>query len=305
MFKLFVFILYFAVFSCVAEQATTRVLVKYYHEQKLVVLPGEKTELGYRFNPISNQIVNLATLDWPPYIGESLCNKGWVFQYTVALLVSKGYQVVVNFYPWARAVKLVESGQADILFPEYFIEANAPSDVYDGMKRRDLLALSESFPGGEIGFMKRKGEQDQFKGDLRNLVNERIGVVRGYQNTPEFDQMMDAKQFDILSAVTDFQLMKLLVAKRVNLIIGDPTVLRYSVEYSELGDDEKLNILDNVEQVQPNLQYNYLYFALNKKRPFWQDLMQDLNMAIREFEKQGMTQSIIDTNYQCAIEQIE
>ena len=43
---------------------------------------------------------------------------------------------------------MAESGKADILYPEYFIENSAPSDVFKGTKRLEHLALSNKLPGG-------------------------------------------------------------------------------------------------------------------------------------------------------------
>lgn len=250
-------------------------------------IPGHKKANRYIFNQESNRIVRLVTLDWPPYIGEDLCNKGWVFQFAVAILTSKGYQVQIEFLPWARGVREVELGHADILFPEYFIEDAAPSDNVTGKKRHQLLVLSNQFPGGEIGFIKRKGDEDKFAGNLKHLVGERIGVVRGYQNTPEFDAMMDNNQFEIIEAVDDLQLMRLLVAKRVNLVIGDPKVLRFIVNYSDLSRKEKAEIMTSIEDVTPALTYNPLYFALSNKNPQWPQLLSDINTALYEFYNSG------------------
>ena len=269
------------------------VSVRYVYQAEQHVTTGRKVNGVYIFNQQSDRVLKLVTLDWPPYIGEHLCNKGWVFQFAVALLVSKGFEVQISFLPWARAVREVELGHADILFPEYFIEDASPSDNVAGKKRHQLLALSNEFPGGEIGFLKRKGEPDKFDGNLANLRKEQIGVVRGYQNTPEFDAMMDNNEFNELKVVDDLQLMRVLQAKRVNLIIGDPTVLMYSVRYSDLSSADKATLLNGVEQVKPALKYNALYFALSKKIPNWPTLLKEINTALYEFQNSGETERII------------
>jgi len=257
----------------------------------------------YRFNPQSKKILHLATLNWPPYIGENLCNKGWVFQFTVALLVSKGYQVNVYFYPWARSVKLVELGKMDILFPEYFIEDSAPSDVVLGKKRSELLVLSNKFPGGKVSLLKRKDQPFDFNGNLEKLKGELIGVVRGYQNTPEFDTMMDNHFFEVINAVDELQLMRLLYAKRVKLIVGDPKVFRYSVKNSKLSEKAKKDILSTIEEVSPSLEYNNLYFAVSNKYSQWKALINDINLALVEFEQSGETSRFValtNENNNCA-----
>ena len=284
---------------CPVSTLAFNVSVEYRYSGKSYELIGERTEFGYRFNGGAGKVLTLATLEWPPYIGEELCNKGWVFQFTVALLVHKGYQVDVHFYPWARSVKMVETGQIDILFPEYFIEDSSPSDVIEGKKRRELLAQSNKFPGGNISFMKRKNDPIHFDGNLSKLRGQRIGVVRGYQNTPEFDAMMDAKLIEVVNAVDELQLMKMLIAKRVNLIIGDPLVFRYSVNFSDLNTNNKMALLNGVEEVKPAIKYNHLYYAVSIQSPDWRKILDDINLALIEFDIAGETKRIIDNGSGC------
>lgn len=83
-------------FSSAKEAESVGVGYSLNGEHKFIT--GYKKANRYIFNQESNRIVHLVTLDWPPYIGEHLCNKGWVFQFAVALLTSKGYQVQIEFF---------------------------------------------------------------------------------------------------------------------------------------------------------------------------------------------------------------
>lgn len=275
--------------------------VSYYTNGQEHLIYGKKTAHGYQFNVGANKSINLATLNWPPYIGEDICNMGWVFQYTVALLASKGYQVNIHFYPWARSVKLVEQGAIDILFPEYYIEEAAPSDNYPQQNRRELLHLSSSFPGGSLALLQRKGGNFTLDEGLSALKGKIIGVVRGYQNTPEFDAMMDDKVFSVVEAVDELQLIKLLISKRVELIIGDPKVFNYTVNFSSLAANKKQQIIDSIIQVEPALDYNPLYFAVSKKSLQAEQVMEDLNMAILQFESDGETDRLVQRGEQCSV----
>ncbi|MBH0033196.1 transporter substrate-binding domain-containing protein [Pseudoalteromonas sp. NZS71_1] len=292
----FYFILLLTSSNCFAETS-----VEYYQNGTQHVLTGHYHKSGVLYeakNP--KQTLHLATLDWPPYIGNNLCNKGWVYQFSIALLNSKGYSVYIEFLPWARAVRNVELGKADILMPEYFIEDTAPSDYVNGKTRRELLGLSNSFKGGEIAFLKRKGDTDRFTGNLKSLKGQKIGVVRGYQNTPEFDAMMDNAEFEVITSVDDLQLVQLLVAKRVDLIIGDPQVLKFSVTYSSLTKPEKQSLLSSIEQESIPLQYNPLYFAISKLTPKWLLVLEDINEGLYQFHNSGEIDRIINmTNTQC------
>ena len=276
-------------------------IVEYHLKGSHQVVNGYNHKSGIFFeSKTPKQTLHLATLDWPPYIGSNLCNKGWVYQFSIALLNSKGYSVYIEFLPWARAVRNVELGKADILMPEYFIEDTAPSDYVTGKTRRELLGLSNSFKGGEIAFLKRKGDKDRFTGNLKSLKGQKIGVVRGYQNTPEFDAMMDNNEFEIITSVDDLQLVQLLVAKRVDLIIGDPQVLKFSVTYSSLTKPEKQSLLSSIEQESIPLQYNPLYFAISKLTPKWLLVLEDINEGLYQFHNSGEIDRIINTtNTQC------
>ena len=270
--------------------------VEFNFRGRLFSIMGEKTAAHtYVFNKGAIKKINITTLNWEPYIGETICKQGWIQQLTVAFLAVQGYEITSTFLPWARTIRMAETGLADILYPEYFIEPTAPSDVHKGTKRVEHLALSRELPGGPIVFMKRKGEGDQYKGNFLNLKNEKIGVVRGYQNTPEFDALMDMGFFDISQSVNDFMNTIKLINNRTSLIIGDPAVIRFSIANSMLSQKEKTRILQNIEVVKPVIQYNNLYYAISKKKPHWKNTLKSLNAAMEEFEKSGLMFDIINT----------
>ncbi len=284
-------------------QATEKnLIVKFNYKGNPYTIRGKKVnKFTYLFNSGAQKKINITTLNWPPYIGESICKQGWVQQLTIAILASQGYEVRSTFYPWARTIREAEHGKVDILYPEYYIESTAPSDVHKGTYRVKHLALSERIPGGTIAFMKRKGTKDNYKGNFNNLRGEKIGVVRGYQNTPEFDALLDKDFFSIdMAAVDDLMNARKLIGERVNLIIGDPTVIRFSVMNSVLDPGLKQKILDKLETVTPYIQYNYLYYAVSKKKPEWVQILEMLNKTIAEFEASGELYRIIEeTNQYC------
>ncbi len=51
----------------------------------------------YTYNAGAPKKIKVSTLDWAPYIGESICKQGWVQQLTVALLAISG-QVLQLFH---------------------------------------------------------------------------------------------------------------------------------------------------------------------------------------------------------------
>ncbi len=295
----------FLQFSAFAED--NNLLVEFSYRGKEISVQGEKIGPGeYLFNKGAKKKIWITTLDWKPYIGQTLCKQGWVQQLAIALFASRGYEVKSTFYPWARTIRVAENGQADILYPEWYIESSAPSDVNPGKMRRDNLAISERFPGGPIAFMKRKGEPDLFNGDLTSLKNEKIAVVRGYQNTPAFDKLMDQGFFSIHQTDDDLMQAKVLLGKRVNLLINDPLVVRFTVDNSDLPRVQKTEMANSLEVVKPLIKYNYLYFAVSKKKPRWRQTLDMVNQAVQEFEATGLMFHIMkETAMTCQLDLCE
>lgn len=304
--KQFIVIVICLFYAASVSAADSDLLVEFTYKNKQFSIQGKKIDTAYYFNQGADKKIWITTLDWPPYIGQDICRQGWVQQFAVALLVSQGYEVKSTFYPWARTINVAEKGEADILYPEWYIEDSAQSDVIEGTKRRDHLAISERFPGGPIALMKRKGEAVHYSGDFHTLKDEKIAVVRGYQNTPEFDTLMDQGFFSIHNAVDDLMQVKLLWKKRVNLLINDPTAVRFAVTASDLPEKDKQAILDSIEIVKPIVKYNYLYFAVSKKKPGWQATLDMINTTIHEFESTGLLFRIIeDTLAYCKMDMDE
>ncbi|CCQ11815.1 hypothetical protein PALB_27160 [Pseudoalteromonas luteoviolacea B = ATCC 29581] len=282
----FIFILLLGLPRLVAAKPLT---VIYEIDNQLKVVSGKTNNNKFVFITPNKPTLKLVTLNWPPYIDQHLCNQGWVFQLTVAIFDHAGYSLEIEFLPWARAVREAELGKADVLFPEYYIEEQAPSDNILGLSRDSLLHLSSHFPGGAIHLIKRARYDFSFDGNLEQLENRLIGVVRGYQNTPEFDALMDTGKLNTIEAVDDFQLIKLLMNERVDLIVGDPEVIRSSIIISNnIDSSQKQKWMQSLELVEPPLAYNPLYFAISKRVNNNQQILKNINRSLADFTEQNV-----------------
>jgi len=267
--------------------------VTYEKDGEVITKNAVRYKDGYGYNVNAEHVLRLVTLDWPPYIDEHLCNKGWLYQFTIQSLLKKGYGVYIGFYPWARAVREAELGKADILFPEYFIESTVISDNFLDKTRNELLALSQPIPGGDLSFVALKGNQIRFNGDLNSVKDQVIGVVRSYKNTQQLDEMIDNKQIDTIVANNEYQLIHLLLSNRVSLIVADLEVLKASVYKSELSINGKRQIIESLVALEPKLEYKPLYFSISKSTPHWQKVLKDLNDEIKQKRQSGQFENFI------------
>ena len=265
--------------------------VTYTVDNKNITLPGEKYKSGYGYNLKADTVLRLVTLNWPPYIDDHLCNKGWIYQLTVSMLVKRGYGVHIEFYPWARAVREAELGKADILFPEYFISDDVMSENILTKTRNQLLALSEPIPGGDLSFVAFRDHSINYDGSIDSVKNRVMGVVRSYKNSKELDQLIEQGGIKTIVANSEYQLIHLLLNGRVELIVADLGVLRASIYKSLLSAREKKRMLSALVALTPSIEYKALYYEISKSTPNWQFILDDINAEIaimranNEFER--------------------
>jgi len=158
--------------------------------------------------------VVLATLEWPPYTGESLPGLGASSVIVRDAFKAVGLEVEFRFYPWNR---LLEEASNDPEIQGYFPE-------YTG--REAQLLYSAPIGKSPIGFAKRASESRSWHSydDLKAL---RIGVVAGYMNTPQFDKMVASGDIRTNKAMGDVFNLRKVLEKRVDFAVVDSNVFTY------------------------------------------------------------------------------
>jgi polar amino acid transport system substrate-binding protein len=167
--------------------------------------------------------VTLTATEWPPYTGRALPDQGATSAVVRAAFAAMGYQLKIEFYPWARAVLLADThaGYAGV-FPEYY------SDV-----RKRQFILSPPIGHGPLGLAQRRAHPVKW-GTLDDLSHWTIGVVQGYVNTTEFDRRVARKQQRVDVSSSDTLNLNKLAIGRVDLAIVDPYVFDYLAEHDPL-----------------------------------------------------------------------
>ena len=272
--------------------------VTYSVDDKNITLPGEKYKSGYGYNLEADTVLRLVTLNWPPYIDDNLCNKGWLYQLTVSMLVKRGYGVHIEFYPWARAVREAELGKADILFPEYYITDDVMSENILTKTRNQLLALSEPIPGGDLSFVALKDHTIDYDGSINSVKNRVMGVVRSYKNSDELDELIDQGKIKTIVANSEYQLIHLLLNGRVELIVADLEVLKASIYKSLLSNRDKKMMLNALVALSPSIEYKALYYEISKSTANWQSILADINAEIVIMRKNNTFESFINNKKQ-------
>lgn len=156
----------------------------------------------------------LATLDWPPYVGQDLEGQGYTAVIVKEAFRRSNIEVDIRFNQWSRVIGLARRGEVDGYFPEYYAKSI-----------QAYARFSDPIPAGPLGFFKRADSDIEFTG-LKALIPYRIGVVKGYINTTEFDA---ANFLDKHLVNDDLSNFKLLLAGRVDLVVADKYVGNYLI----------------------------------------------------------------------------
>jgi len=162
-------------------------------------------------------VVEMTSLEWPPYAGEHLPGQGMVSQYVTAIFARMGYELKVSFLPWRRAVRAVEEpGRYMGFFPEYSSPVREAQFYCSQPMMYVPLAIVESST-----FAHREWSS------LKELSAYRIGVVSGYLNTPEFDTLVINGVLHTEEAPSDQLNLRKVAAGRLPMAVVDPDVLDY------------------------------------------------------------------------------
>ncbi|MCP3923768.1 MAG: transporter substrate-binding domain-containing protein [Desulfobacterales bacterium] len=225
--------------------------------------------------------VTAATLEWAPYIGKTLPNKGYVHEITVTAFKRSSYSVKINFYPWARAVYLVEKGNNDVLLPEYYSK-----------KREKTCIYSNPIPGGPVGLYKQKSlkvkwlnnpQKKQTKA-LWGFRKYKFGVVRGYINTEEFDKA----KFLVKEDVTNDELnIKKLHGNRIDFIFIDKFVAQYIIKTKYPHFKYKLEFMEPAMELKP------LYLTFSRKGKNFEEKLKAFNDGLAKMKKDGTLKRIM------------
>jgi polar amino acid transport system substrate-binding protein len=221
--------------------------------------------------PTDPKVVRLATLEWPPYVGEDLPDKGFTTAIVSEAFKRAGYEVKIDFMPWARALKESNGGNYDAAYPEYYSEERAKTFLF-----------SDQFAASPLGFYKQKSTNITYA-KLEDLKPYRIGVVLGYTNTPEFDAA-DYLQKETVNA--DEQNLRKLLLGRIDLAVIDKYVAQYIIT------TKIPEATDKLEFIEPQLKEQPLYLIFSQQSANNKQKLMAFNAALKSMQADGTLEKI-------------
>ena len=161
--------------------------------------------------------VYLTSLSWPPYADKNLKDQGASVAVAKAAFEAMGHTLVVDFYPWSRAVKLASEsgGKYTGYFPEY---------SYDSAE----FAFSMPMGQGPLGLVENMNKPIEWSA-VADLAKYKIGVVQDYVNTQELDAKIAAGEIKAQTVTSDDINVQKVAGGRIDDAVIDSNVFKYLV----------------------------------------------------------------------------
>ena len=225
-----------------------------------------------------DRVVVLTSLEWPPYCGASLPGGGVTTRVVRAAFEEAGYRVEIRFLPWQRAMDQArENPDVAAIFPEY---GSGPVDA-------DFLS-SDVIGTSSVGFVEVIGRAVDWE-TLEDLSRYRLGTVKGYLNTEDFDRMAARGVLQIDSSVSDLLNLRKVMAGRVDLAVVDVNVFRYLAREDPALSRERHRLRVNPRLLGVNTMHVHFRRGQAGER-----LLRDFNRGLGRIDVEGMQRRYLD-----------
>ena len=172
----------------------------------------------------AGEVWKITSLDWQPYSGADMASQGVSVQKLRALLQKEGIELVVEFYPWARAQALAKKKGYIGYFPAW------PEEVGEGFSPSPPIDMSE------VAVLTRKGSGLTWAGLASLFSNRKVGLIKTYVYSKEIQEMAARNPGNVELSPKETTLLKLLSAGRIDVAITDPAVMLHLAAKEGIGD---------------------------------------------------------------------
>ena len=187
-------------------------------------------------------MVRLASEEWPPFVSASLPDNGMSGAYSAAVYARLGSTVSIDFFPWKRTM---EVGMNDARFAGLLAVWRTP--------QRETLCHFSAPIGSTMNVLAYLKESPVSAASLRDLREERIGIVAGYSNGEEFDTLVRRGVLRVQEGVNDETNLRKLLGKRFDAMVIERRVLRHLLASSRFtrAERERIAFSENLFHERP------------------------------------------------------
>nr|NQU93628.1 transporter substrate-binding domain-containing protein [Bacteroidota bacterium] len=217
---------------------------------------------------------------YPPFTLSETTEHGMSWELSKTALETQGYNVSVEFAPWARAFSDTKDGKYDGLLIAYWTKERAELFVYHDHPVAFVAT----------GFFKKKERKDiKYTGNLSDVSSFDIGVERNASMGEEFDK---ADHLNKIFVNESKQILKMVYLGNIDLGVAG-----FEYSRSNLKNIAKLpgfeGIINGIEFIQPPFTRRPAYLMISKKAPDFKQKLKDLNAGLEKIRTNGVFKSIL------------
>ncbi len=220
--------------------------------------------LAVSSNAAHSRDISMLTVEWAPHYGSELPEQGLTTAIVKAAFKAGGHSSSVDFIPWARALKEVEEGKADIVM-----------GAYHNKEREQTYIFSDPIYFLELGLIARPGLGVNRYQSLQDLAPYSIGVSRGFANSEEFDA---ASYLDKQVATFPNLNIRKLFRGRIDMAVMNFDLFRYEAKKEGF-------CISDVEFMEPPLETHGLYLMASRNINDGDQIIQDFNRGLDQIRR--------------------
>lgn len=210
--------------------------------------------------------------EWPPFTSTKLYKQGPLVDIIEHVFKDSAYTVKIAFYPWARALSMVQKGEADCII-----------GAFKTIERMQYLEYPEPLMSQETALFQLSKNDFAFSG-LQDLSDRKIARVHWASNSDAFDRLNGPNMFNLVDLT---QCIRMLLAERVDYIAGPAMNVEYLIK-TRFPDSVNL-----ITKTDPPLAQQNMYCAISKKSKAAAGIAREINAKIAAFKQNGVYDKIL------------
>nr|WP_321514309.1 hypothetical protein [uncultured Pseudodesulfovibrio sp.] len=175
--------------------------------------------LLFSFCPLvlAGDVWRITSLDWQPFSDSKSLTQGSSIQKLRKLLENEGIELIVEFYPWARAQDIAQQENYVGYFPAW------PEEVGEG------FVASSPVDWSDLAVMTYVGSGLEWTG-LEALFEFKVGLVKSYEYPDGISRYARKRIENVDATPNETALLRKLSCERIKVAITSPTVMFYLAE---------------------------------------------------------------------------
>ena len=163
-------------------------------------------------------VLRLTTGDWPPFTSQDAQHGGVASQIVREAFALVDVEVELKFYPWARALKLAQSGRWD-----------GSLVWFETPERLEEFFFSDPVAEARTHFFHLRETAFDWE-EYSDLAQHRVGGTVAYSYGHSFDEAEAAGTFQTLRASSDEASLNNLLRGRIDVFPGELLVTRHQLK---------------------------------------------------------------------------